>query len=136
MGYEANIQEMQKLTGKIRTIPMIDATLTKEGCAADAKAIGDRLAEITQNSFGDYSGNGNTAQRVIGTGGIGRVLLVYNIYYLSFVTHEGAMVITLADGSIRWLERKKAFFNNGNLTLSTDNAAFNTANTTYYYQVI
>lgn len=35
----------EALRGNVRTIPLIDKTLTKEGQAADAKAVGDALAE-------------------------------------------------------------------------------------------
>lgn len=43
MSYEVELQEMQRLTGKISAIPQIDVTLTKEGCAADAKATGEAI---------------------------------------------------------------------------------------------
>lgn len=86
--------------------------------------------------FGSYVGNGNNAERVIATGGIGRLILVYNNHHFSFVTPEGALMIGLTDANIRWIESTKAFFLNGNLSLHTDNAAFNENGTTYYYQVI
>ena len=38
-------QALNNLKGKIVVIPTIDSTLTKDGQAADAKVVGDRLAE-------------------------------------------------------------------------------------------
>lgn len=86
--------------------------------------------------FGSYTGNGITNERNIDTRGIGRLILVYNQYYFSFVTPEGALVIKLTTGTVSWIEGAKVYFLNGKLGLHTNNAAFNEVDTTYYYQVI
>lgn len=86
--------------------------------------------------FGSYEGNGIDAERNIDTKGISRLIVVYNKYYFSFVTPEGALVVKLATGSVSWIESTKVFFLNGNLELHTANAAFNEVDTTYHYQVI
>lgn len=86
--------------------------------------------------FNDYIGNGSATQRVIDTKGIGRLLLVYNTSYFSFVTPEGALVIKLSDGSISWIDCGKVFYVNGKLNIINTNAAFNESGTTYHYQVI
>lgn len=85
--------------------------------------------------FGSYVGNGSTDERVIETGGIGRLAIVYNIYYFSFVTPEGALVINLTEGTFRWIESTKVFFLS-NFKLNTNNVAFNENGTEYFYQVI
>lgn len=85
---------------------------------------------------GNYTGNGSATQRVINTNGIGKLLIVYTPNNMSFVTPQGAMVISVADGSIKWIEGGKVFYNNGQLNLLLTNDAFNKSGTTYYYQVI
>lgn len=41
-----NNQTISELTGKIEAVPRVDKTLSKEGCAADAKEVGERLRNI------------------------------------------------------------------------------------------
>ncbi len=59
MNYEANIQEKQRLTGKLTPLLGIDKTLKKEGYAADAKATGDALTVI-RGQIAGLSGDTNT----------------------------------------------------------------------------
>ena len=40
-------EAIKSLKGKLNSIPQIDNTLTKEGCAADAKMVGDRLKAVS-----------------------------------------------------------------------------------------
>lgn len=86
--------------------------------------------------FGSYIGDGIVNERVIDTKGIGRLMIVYNHNYFSFVTPEGALVAKLATGSLSWIEGAKAYFLNGKLGLHTNNSAFNEVDAVYYYQVI
>lgn len=86
--------------------------------------------------WGNYTGTGITNERIIDTKGIGRLMLVYNRDYFSFVVPEGALVIKLTTGAVSWIDGAKVFFLNGVLSLYTNNAAFNEVDTTYYYQVI
>ena len=86
--------------------------------------------------FGSYIGDGIANERNINTKGIGRLILVYNHNYFSFVTPEGALVAKLSTGSISWIEGAKAYFLNGKLGLHTNNSAFNEVDEVYYYQVI
>lgn len=86
--------------------------------------------------FGSYIGDGIVNERIIDTKGIGRLMLVYNNNYFSFVTPEGALVAKLATGSLSWIEGAKAYFLNGKLGLHTTNSAFNEVDAVYYYQVI
>ena len=86
--------------------------------------------------FGSYKGDGSAVTRTIDTKGIGRLITVYNPSYFSFVTPQGALVVTLSEGSIKWIDSSKIYFLNGTLGISTSNAAFNSADTDYYYQVI
>lgn len=86
--------------------------------------------------FGNYEGNGSATQMTINTESVGRLLLVYNTSYFSFVTPSGAYVRNLTDGTDRWIESQEVFYINGVLTLATTNAAFNESGTTYYYQAL
>lgn len=86
--------------------------------------------------FGSYTGDGITNTKIVDTKGIGRLILVYNQHYFSFVTPEGALVIKLNTGAVSWIEGAKVYFLNGKLEMHTTNAAFNEVDTVYYYQVI
>ena len=86
--------------------------------------------------FGSYIGDGITNERNINTKGIGRLMLVYNKDYFSFVTPEGALVTKLATGTTSWIDGAKVFFLNGKLSLHTNNSAFNEVDAVYHYQVI
>ena len=86
--------------------------------------------------FGSYIGDGITNERNIETKGIGRLILVYNQNYFSFVTPEGALVAKLSTGSLSWIDGAKAYFLNGKLGLHTSNSAFNEVDAVYHYQVI
>lgn len=43
MSINASVNEKSNLKGKLRNVRPIDVTLTKEGCAADARATGEGL---------------------------------------------------------------------------------------------
>ena len=45
MSLNGNVDILNGLNGKITAIPLIDKTLTKENCTAEAKAVGDALAK-------------------------------------------------------------------------------------------
>ena len=102
----------------------------------DANGDINKVIHEGNKRFGNYTGNGNEAQRVINMKSIGRLAIVYNGQTFSFVTPEGALVIKLADGTFDWIDNTKVFYVNGNLTLLTDNDALNKADANYYYQAI
>ena len=110
--------------------------LTDEFTYTNTKGKTENVFHGGNKPFGSYEGNGIDTERIIETNGIGRLILVYNKYYFSFVTPEGALVVKLATGTVSWIESTKVFFLNGNLGLHTANAAFNEVDVTYYYQVI
>ena len=86
--------------------------------------------------YGTYTGNGKTTETLVTTGSVGRLLLVYNTQYFCFVTPQGAIAFNLAEGTFRWIDSTKVFYINGTMKCYTDNAALNSANTTYNYQAI
>ena len=47
---------LRDLKGKINTVPPIDDTLTKQGHSADAKAVGDALAERVRKTVNSQKG--------------------------------------------------------------------------------
>lgn len=85
--------------------------------------------------FGNYAGNGSAAARTISTGGIGRLMLMYNTYYVAFVTPEGAILIKRDGAAMSWIPGAQVYFLN-NLYLNTNHEAFNASGENYYYQVI
>lgn len=120
------------LKGKIFFVPLVDATLSKEGEAADAKKTGDALGAMMMS--GDYVGDGTSSPRTVATNGTGGLLVVQCSAYVSLVTPNGALVVKLSDGTISWMD--KVSYVKGNLDIETDSEAFNANSTTYYYQVI
>ena len=86
--------------------------------------------------FGSYEGDGNVEERIIDTKGLGRLILVYNPNYFSFVFPEGAVVIKTTDKSINFFQSTKVYYLNGKLQLNLTNDAFNKLGETYYYQAI
>lgn len=86
--------------------------------------------------FGSYVGNGSANERIIDTKGIGRLIVVYNPNYFSFVFPEGALVIKTSEKTIDFFPSTKVYYLNGKLGLYLTNDAFNKAGETYYYQAI
>lgn len=86
--------------------------------------------------FTEYKGNGSATPRTIATKGIGRLALVYCSTHQALVSPKGADVTDLTTGEKKWIDSGKVSFLNGNLNIATSNAAFNTANETYYVQVL
>lgn len=86
--------------------------------------------------FSSYVGNGSSNETIVDTKGVGRLILVYNANYFSFVTPEGALVVTLADRTIDWFPSTKVYYIEGKLGLHLSNDAFNKAGETYHYQAI
>lgn len=58
-----NNQTISELTGKIEAVPRVDKTLSKEGCAADAKEVGERLRNIDPH-FADNVQYDNTNSKL------------------------------------------------------------------------
>ena len=59
-----NNQTISELTGKIEAVPRVDKTLSKEGCAADAKEVGERLRNIDPH-FADNVQYDNTDSNLL-----------------------------------------------------------------------
>ena len=83
---------------------------------------------------GSYSGNNDSAQRIISIGGTGNVIVIWNSSYMSLVTPLGAICVD-DDGAIVSVSKDEVNFANGNLTLETTKKYFN-ADTEHYYQVL
>lgn len=109
---------------------------TDECSFTDSTGVTHDLFHDGKKPFASYTGNGSAVARTIQTKGIGRLAMVYCSTHTALVTPKGAIVITLSNGEFSWIDGAKASFLNGNLILNTSNAAFNTSNETYYYQVI
>ncbi len=59
MNSEVTKKTVPTLYGSIKRVPQVDNTLTKEGCYADAKAVGDRLKDAMRAVNFSYDSNGN-----------------------------------------------------------------------------
>lgn len=59
MNSEVNKKTVPTLYGSLKGIPQVDKTLTKEGCYADAKAVGDILRGEQRAVNFSYDSNGN-----------------------------------------------------------------------------
>lgn len=85
---------------------------------------------------GTYSGNGSATARTVNIGGNGNAVLVWTAsgYQSMIVTYNGAFGVS--SSSFTGMPSANAKFQNGVLTLATNNAALNGSSTTYYYKVI
>lgn len=110
--------------------------LTDELTFTNTKGETEAILHEGNKPFGSYEGNGNANERVIDTKGIGRLILVYNPNYFSFVFPEGAFVIKTSDKSFDFFPSTKAYYLNGKLTLNLTNDALNKTGETYYYQAV
>ena len=125
---------------------LVDYSADGKNAHLDISALYDTLNFVTSDGtgknvfheglkpFGNYTGNGSSAARTVSTGGIGRLLLMYNESYVAFVTPEGAILIKRDGATMSWIPGSQVYFIN-NLILNTNHEAFNAANTNYYYQV-
>lgn len=84
---------------------------------------------------GSYTGNGSATYREIKTGGIGKACAVWGGGAVAFVTPDGAIVKTPAEGATG-LTSGRIKFKDGVLSVATADANVNTNGTTYYYQVL
>lgn len=85
---------------------------------------------------GTYTGNGNAASRAINTGGIGNALLLTGYGYAFFVTPRGALGVYYNNGTVTSLTYDKIRYENGVLTLATDDVAVNANGSLYEYECL
>ena len=86
---------------------------------------------------GNYTGNGSSEQRTIEIGGMALlgVLMVYSADYWGIINYAGAYIIPQSGGVVR-VTSSEAQFQNGVLTLATNNVYLNEEGRGIYYQVI
>ena len=83
---------------------------------------------------GTYTGNGDATERVIATGGIGSVCVIYDTdsaSYLSIVTPAGGIVKTV-DG-VSSIDRNLIRYQDGNIIVNTNDVAWNGSGRQYRY---
>lgn len=83
---------------------------------------------------GSYTGNGNTANRKIATGGIGDAVLVISNNGIAFVWSSGAQ-LTNTSGTTSFTDRANFTVAKG-ISLDTDNAVLNANGVSYKYYVL
>ncbi len=110
--------------------------MTDEFSFTDSNGKTSKVLHEGNKPFGSYEGNGSAEEVIIDTNGVGRLMLVYNSSYFSFVTPEGALVVDLAERTFDWFVSTKVYYLNGVLGLHLSNDAFNKKGETYYYQAI
>ena len=84
---------------------------------------------------GSYTGNGSTATRTIEINGIGFALIITGPGSTAIVSNAGAFIFTY-QGSTVILPSENMNFNNGILTIATDNGWVNTNTYAYGYLVL
>ena len=82
----------------------------------------------------DYTGNGSTDVRTIDTGGMGNICSVNSDNGFAFVTPRGAIICN--GTSVDCLSSVACVFNNGTLSLGTDNIQLNKSNIKYRINVL
>lgn len=85
---------------------------------------------------GSYTGNGSATARTIEMGGIGSCLVIYGYSGFALVTYQGTIVMNGAANKISILNSSQCKYQNGVLTLATNDAVVNNNGTTMYYQVL
>ena len=85
--------------------------------------------------IGSYTGNGNTAERMIETGGMGRGLLIYCNYGVALVTPSGGFYGT-SNSQFAHFGSEVAAFSDGKLIVKSALNVFNQNGVTYYYQCL
>lgn len=83
---------------------------------------------------GMYTGNGSVTTRMIYTGGVGRLLFLYDEIGFGFVTPGGALFFR--GTSATRLEETAISYNNGTLTINSNNSAFNGSGCNYEYDCL
>lgn len=84
---------------------------------------------------GTYTGNGDATTRYIETGGIGNTLLVRCDTYTSILT-AGISFSIKNDGTIQSFDGMSCWYQNGTVSINTDNAALNASGVVYTYDVL
>lgn len=86
---------------------------------------------------GTYIGNGNVAERVINTGGIGSVcMLRSSAAYMGFVTPLGAVMFSMPESQMQYFDASKINFIHGVLSISSESGWINNPDTEFTYQVL
>ena len=83
---------------------------------------------------GMYTGNGSATERVINTGGIGRLLFLYDENGFGFVTPGGALFFR--GTSATRFEQSTICYNNGVLTIKSSDDRFNGSGYNYEYDCL
>ena len=97
---------------------------------------GYRIFGEHNKTSGSYTGNGSATSRTIDTGGVGNAILIWSSNgYMSLCSVYGGFGRT-ANVTAQALSANIVKFENGILTLTTDNVALNANGVTYYYQVL
>ncbi len=83
---------------------------------------------------GSYSGNSSTTERTINTGGVGDTLMIRSSYGMAIVTPSGAIVKSTTN--VTALTSSMCSYNDGILTIATDDSHINNNKFTYHYQCL
>ncbi len=115
----------------------LSAYLPLVGGNVDALTVGNNEVLHTGNKpWGSYVGNGDPAEKLIETGGLYHVCMLWGNATFSIVTANGAFSINPAAKTFDMFTRSIVDFNAGKLTIATDSEYFNLAGKTYSYQVL
>lgn len=96
----------------------------------------DTILHTGNKPSGSYTGNGDAAERVIDTGGIGNYLMLSNSVTTSIVGPDGALSFNASTGTITTHGPSEARFLSGVLTMRSAHADLNYLSYGYYYQVL
>lgn len=115
---------------------------------AKAITIGDIIDGVAKSYIlhgahskpnGSYTGNGSSTTRTINIGGIshqGNVLAISMNGYWGFAFYNGGFFYNTNDAKVYVLASSQVKFQNGVLTLATNNGNVNNSGSIYYYQVL
>ena len=121
-----SMPDMTSVAGMSEALKFVDF---KDGYYTSCKNYGEH-----NKPNGSYTGNGSATSRTIATGGISRLLLIRYADTMVLVSPAGA--VCKNGTSITALSRDVVSFDDGVLTMSTDNILVNQNSGVYYYYVL
>lgn len=86
--------------------------------------------------YGSYTGNGSATTRTIDIGGIGELLCIRGNGATALVTDSGAVLFTQSGTTITKLVGSEIKFENGILTIATNNTGLNKSGLVYNYRLL
>lgn len=114
---------------------------TTEGLSLDGKPDGSLtwgsqyVLHTGNKPSGSYTGTGAAWDEPLETGGIGKFIFIYSAGTMAIVSRGLTIVSRTDTGDISVLNTEEVLFDNGRITMNSNNIVLNQSGRQYYYQV-